>query len=869
MSAVSELLVKHAYSNIWAGPRQDTQYIIAPSRITARRGVLGKISLGLMDYTLPSGTNRYSVFVLGDIPPFMVGMREYVDRWVTAEAHCNSNSLVIEAYNQDGIRYPLHLMYFLQTRGGQLAIALRHINKGFDVSEGDVYIRWRSASWFERNVTVGPNAGITIKGMKIETESNMTEMVSHLASMKLLTGLTTITKNGRRIRAINTTTVKQGDYVEIVQDRSVRKVIEIPFNELLVFDSIRDLKSKYLITQEGYGTTIDYEDDVDINILYYSTPAVYDGVYFHHNHVDSYRNVTHRDWSIPTAYVNGILNKNPTWVDHSKIKVEVVIRHSGFVRDLTYTNNRIFELFRLPHTLRLEAMVGEKATLTEWNASQLESDAYPRMMRTSKYGITSEMCTSGYGYNAVSRILGYDVLRRDGTSDWLHLKPSSFEGVTVYEYNHLGTLLDYHTVENATKYPIQSPVASYFEILNGVASDNMGTMFDLNVVDIPDGVDFRAYISDKWSDQRYGDWVDVTGDLTKYSMVDGKLTWLVDKRAYKTAVRTDQSFMSVDFEIARRDKTMLFTIVTDGLYIGRGPLTGWLEIPPGEIDVFLNEALLVEGVEYHVSWPEICIVSKSQMVNSLAQKVTVRARGFCNSDLSRQLPRERGFIYDRIAGKRDRYYSRDDKLNTIHIAGRIFTYDEVFESDGSPKILPSGYDRLPYQIKNPYVSMDKYIDGDTFEYRSASINLDNRMENYVSIVTDHPGESEISTISGPFAIISPVANKLMHDLLDGVFPIDEFKDTYSIDFLLDKLKRYDWLLNYDPCIIGYDEAFVVIHPHSYDTPIELNIYQYRIMDLAVQHYLHNKVSMDRNLVIVEEGFEHDTRYHPHPRRVLP
>lgn len=868
MTAVSDLLIKHAHSNVWSGPRQDTQYIITPSRITARRGVLGKVSLGLMDYTLPTVSDRYSVFVLGDIPPFMVGMREYIDKWVTAEAHSNSNSLLVDVYNQDGVRYPLFLTYFLHTRGGQVAIAVKHISKGFDVTSGNIYFRWRSAAWFQENLTVAPNLGITVKGMLVKTDTDLQNLVIHLNEMRQRTGYTTILKNGRRIRSINSTTVKAGDYVEITQDRSVREVLEIPLNQLPVFDSELDNKSKYLLTQVGDGSTIDYVDDIDINLLHYSTIAIYDGVYFHHNHSDSHRNVTHRDFSIPTPYVNGLIATNPTWSDRSKIKVEVIIRHSGMIRPLTYTHNRIFELFKLPHSLRIKAMVGETATLSEWNAVQLELNSYPMVMAADARDITVQNCVDMYGYNAISKIVGTEVAKVVEGQQWVQLKPSSFNGATVYEYNGLGDLIDSNTIEKVSKYPIQNPATRYVEIYNGMGGDNMGTVFDVQELEIPEGVEFRTYITDKWSDQRYGDWVDVTGDTTKYTYIGGKLTWTVDKRIYKTAVRTDDKFMSVEFEIARRDKVMVFTIVADGLYIGRGPLTGWLEIPPGEIDVFLNRRLLVEGIDYHVNWPEICIVNKTQMVSSLSQQIMVRAKGFCNSDLSRELPRERGFVYDRLLGKRDKYYSREDKLNVIHIGGKIFTYDEVFNPDGSSKVLPIGYDRLPYQINVPFTQIARYIDRDTYAFREVAKSLDSRLENYVSIVTEHPGEVPLSTISDPYVVISPVASKLLHDLLDGIFPIDEFKGQYSIDFLLDKLKRYDWLLPYDPAIIGRDEAFMDIHPHAYETPIELNIYQYRIMDKAIKYLLNDKVSMDRNLVIVEEGFEHDTRYHPHPRRTL-
>ena len=81
------------------------------------------------------------------------------------------------------------------------------------------------------------------------------------------------------------------------------------------------------------------------------------------------------------------------------------------------------------------------------------------------------------------------------------------------------------------------------------------------------------------------------------------------------------------------------------------------------------------------------------------------------------------------------------------------------------------------------------------------------------------------------------------------------------------MRGYDWLLKYDPALKAeVDLRYVIIHPHPEKLPIHVNIYQYRLLHRVIEVMLDGKVDISRDLVVVEEGFEHYAVDHPHPHR---
>lgn len=868
MANKSDFLIDHSYKKLWQSPGQDTQYIVAPHRTTPRRGALGTVTLGMKEYSLPTRGDWYSVFVFGDLPHFMVGVDQYINKWVSVQAHCNSSNTLITIYDNKGIVYPSFDAYFLYTRDGQVAIALKNHQRTVNVLDDDIFVKWRSSSWFSILGNLVYGQGIVMVGGVLRNRDDISIFASRWLELNARSGYLWVYKNGRRIQRAHSSTLEVGDYLELVWDASVKEVLRYKLEDLDVFISSLDDKSKYLVPNIGYGETIDYHDDIDVFILEHKNDNEYDGVYYHHNQEDSIRNVTHRDFSIPTAYVTGVIEANVRWNLSSDNRLEVIVRHSGWVRPIPDVHARLYDLFQLSHKDRLAALAGEQSLIPEWFAGNLESDSFNVLMGRYKKTVDLELATDAFGYNAVSKVAGPAIYTR-GDMKSIRLGQLYHYRATVYEYNANGRMLGHYLHSVSPDYYVYNEQCAYIEVYFGWAGLNMGTVFGKSEQKLDLYSDYRFYIAQRQAGEIYGEWEDITGDDTKYVIDEtGKLTWKVSPISYLTAVRKDTDFLANNIELDREDRLLLLSIQTDNLYQDRGELKGWLEIPPGELDIFLNNHLLVEGIDYYVNWPEICITNITFRDPGIKNRIHVRARGFCNSDMSRVACKDIGFVYNRKLLSRDKYFALEDKVNVIHSNGRLVPTALAFEEDWTRKEMPVGYNGKPYQIRHPMIPLKNMVSENVTVLRGQSMDLDLRIEDYL---TDKLGieDTELPRdIDNKYPVISPFMSKLLHDLINGVFPIDEFLVGYSDEYLLDKVSRYNYLLAYEPTVNGYMPDFMEVHPHPYLKSIEVNVYQYRILDRVAKLMFKNKVALDKTLLIIEEGFEHDTRYHPHPRRVL-
>lgn len=857
MSNRSDFLIDHSYKKLWQSPGQDIQHIVSPKRVTPRRGALGKVMLGMKEYNLPSTGDWYSVFVFGDIPHFMVGVDEYINKWVSAEYHCNVSNTLITIYDNKGMTYPCFEAYFLYTRDGQVAIALKNHQYTINVLDDDIFIKWRSSSWFNDVNNLYSGQGIVVRGRVLSNTNDINTMSTLFTFLNNRRGYVWAYKNGRRIHRVHSTLVSVGDRVEIVWDGSVREVIRHKLKDLPTFDSTMDKKSKYLVYNFGYGFTVDYHDDVDAFILEHKNENEYDGVYYHHNQPDAIRNITHRDFSVPTSYVVGIIEANVRWNLANDNRLEVLIRHSGWIRDIPNVHVRMYELFRLNHSDRLNALIGEHSLITEWTADNLESSTFNELMSLHGENVSLDLATDVFRYNATSLAAGKVVHYRDNNVS-IKLGHLYHYRATVYEYNQNGKMLGHYKHSISPDYYPRNPECAFIEVYFGWAGPNMGTVFGKSEIQLDDVSVYRFYIAYKMSANTYGEWSDVTGDETKYNIdPDGKLIWLVNPNLYLTAVRKDCDFLAADVELDRIDRLLLLSVQTDNVYQDKGELRGWLEIPPGELDVFLNGYHLVQGIDYHVNWPEICIVNTTFRSPNILQKVHVRARGLCGSDMKISTPKDYGFVYNRKLARRDRYTVMEDKSSVIHSNGRLIMDSTAFTEDWSRKELPSGFNGKPFQIRHPVIPLKNLVSRKTDELYNESVDLDNRIEGYLTDKLGIEDTEDIRDIDNKYIVVSPFMNKLLHDLLNGIFPIDEFIESYSDEYLLDKVSRYNYLLEYEPTRKGLDTRFMEVHPHPYLRSVEVNVYQYRILDKISKLVFKDNVALDKSLLIIESGFEHD------------
>lgn len=853
--SVKDLLIKHAYDNVWCAPGVDSQFILSPTRITPVGGVFFSTTIDNSIYNLPKKGPRFDIFTFGDILPQVLGLRKESDVWIPASRHGLDKNLLIHIYNKDGVHFPLDRAWFLHTRNGNLVVAILREEKLVNFSREDLYIRFRSAAYFR--LDDNPVTGVKSESLLFKDNDNnfMSFRERFLNHKSLDYGHAFAFVNGRRVRDFNHNVLKTDDVLEYLWDGDVKEVVELPLTELRSFQSELDEATKFFFNRAGIGEDIDFVDDTDFYLLNYTKPNEYTGIYYHQNDPSSIRMVTHRDYSIKSLYINAIMNREG-WSTTDDIRVEAIIRYSGFDRDLVDDHFRLHELFKLEEADRLNAMFGSEMGVDVWRASNLEKSMYLTIMG-KKYGtITSDEVMEAYGYNAVTKLVSNLPLKITDSSGIYNLGYNNFFNSVVYEYREDGLLLGYYNHKQGRNYSIRNQESKYLEVYNGSTGDSTKTIYNshksLSPTYLDLSRDYRFYKTKRPKLDINTEWEDITGNEDYYSMDVDKVIWTSEVDDFNTAIRNDLDFVTRDVMVDSSNGDLVFTINTLEKIEDKVDIYTVMTIPPGEVDIFLNGHELIERIDYYMEWPEISIHSLKHRDETLPQqKVTYRLRGFCKEDLTLDTEIETGFVVQNQISRNGKYNLRDDKITRVSIGGKLRTPDEVdFAEEGTfTKGIPNG---TPYKITHPYIPLLGLLERKTYDYRKDSIIIDKQIEGYMDIYKPEEELDSLHVVEEKYHVISPFISKIIEDVVSGFISMNDFKEDYSQHELKDRFKGYTYLLKYDPVLKEERKELFLFRPHVHDN-LELDVYQYKLIERLISTYLDNKIDLSRYVTLIERG----------------
>lgn len=853
-------LVEHAYNHVWCSPEQDKQFVVAPARVTERRGVKGGLWLHGRYIRTPDTTKVFHVFTFGALPPSYVGMITKREAWIRADVHMQATSLLIELYHNNGVHLPLFNVWFLFTRDNDLVICIENHRAFTSVRNTQIFTRWRSNAWFDGVNGIGYNDGIRTNWHEFagQNAAFQTFLQSWNNAKARPMGHAYAFVNGIKVREIQAAHLKSGDVVWWVWDGSIKEVTEIAVKDFAAFYSDLDLANKFLYFRAGLGDTIDYRDDVDFYVLNYIQAARYLGVYYHRNQNDSIRNVTHRDYSLKSAYVDGYV-QGQAWHYGQDIRIQCVVRHSGWIRPLIDEHHRIKELYKLPEDLRRKAISSDQAMSSDvmadvWTAKSLENSFYPKVMDAMWGKITSEMVQKAYGYNAVSKLIGNAPVRINSGQRWVDVLYGQWCHSTVFEYDTDGRLLGWYPHRKNTQYAVRNAGARYVEAIAGTGGVGLNTQYDthlnLEQYTLESIRDYRFYVADNVDGIPQNNWKDVTGDNSYYEIVNGKVNWkFVNKDIYNTAIRNDLDFLSYDVEFDTTDDVIILSVKTNEVVKGRVGVEGLMDIPPGEIDVFMNGFDMVPDIDYYLKWPEFGIVNKSHLNADGKQKITIRCRGFCKPDLSLDQPMDSGFIRHGQLSRNARFNLRDDKVTRISVHGQMYLMDELAFAEDGTILDPTIHNGLPYRITHPIIPGLDLVDEDIYAYRRKSMDVDKEVEDYLTEYLPEPVIPGPNPIPMEYPVISLFCMRLIQDMKRGVIDMTPFEGRYTDQEMARVLDNYAWLLEYDPIVNGYSTENCIAHPHQFPGFIELTFYEFQLLDRAIGMYLQNGITLSRYVTI--------------------
>ena len=858
---MSRYLIDHAIKNVWCSPDQDNQLIFNIYKISKPFGVLNTGKVMGRDIDLPVHGKSFHLYQVGQLNPAIAGLLSSVpdwaiEKWTKLTDATNTTALYSNVYIGSGASIPRVNVYYMFTKERNLIFAIQLESKtGIDYETEKVYVRLYTNAYYESIRSKAGSEYLYSNGRVVTSLNDTLALQSEVAAYESLAGHTTVYCNGYVIAGISTAVVKVGDIVEYIYDSSVKRVIEFTVKDLPTFTSKLDSKYKYLLHHlSGGNDTIDYQDDIDINILYSNKLGQMKGYYFHRNKPDSHRMVTHRDYSIPVMYFDYVADELESAIgegplDRLEFKVQLVVRDAGYYRPLIYDNNRIFELYKLPDEKVLAAMVGLDSSLDIWKAENLENSAYCRIMRDKYLDVTIDEIQKGYGYNGMSKVVGDTPLKTTlkNSRQWVELPYAQFENITVYEHNSAGELLSVVPQTSGTDYYATNNDTRLVEILLGKGTYRPDVRFGTDNIPLPVIDNYRVYMCYLVNDAPDNNWKDITGG-SLYSVVNNTLVWGNEAYGQYLMVRTDYSFLDYEIDLLPIAGTLYFTFAEEEDR-GDGFKEHVLPVPLGELDIWLNGKSLIRGLDYIVNFPMVYIVNKkhlSQPANSTVQKIHVRFTGFCNKDLSMDKIDDFGFVEHGFLSNNNRYDIRDDKVLRITLNGSAKHRSDVqFSEEHSGVSIVNALNGQPYQIKDIVVPLKKLSDENTYSLRDKSMAIDAAVSDYMTIKLPQPPREAVSSIMERYPLVSPFFSHLINDMASGQFNSEDVYKNLTDNEVIELCKPYEHLLAFDPISEAnkVEDRFVIIYPHNLDKTIDLDIYQYRFVLRVVKLYGNSRIEL--------------------------
>lgn len=845
-----DYLVDHALKNVWCAPGQDMQAIVKPARLTSATGAFSTFEVMWRKVTLPVRGVRFHVYQIGQLHPLLMGLFPVQSKWMSLAETCQLQNIITSVYSSAGVELPRCETWYMVTENKNLILAIRDQPKiKIKLGEEDIYFRVYTNAYYNSIRANSATDTVFAFGKTVLTTADILSVQNSLNTYKLLPGAVTAYVNGEIVSEISLLTARTGDIVEFVHDSSVVRVAEFRVGDLPNFVSELDGKHKYLIhcSDPSIGT-IQYHDDVDFQLIRYGQGGRYSGLYYHRNMPDSVRMVTHKDYSMPVAYVAGYVETQPNWTDIDNLYVRVLIRNSGFDRPLVFEHSRVSELYKLPDADVLRAMVGVNAVVPYWTASALEASTYTALMSEPDGSVTHELVQDAYGYNAISKLTcDTPKLTTYYSGQYRTEVPYGLQARSIaYEYDSDGLLLGSHSHVAGSVYVARNLRTRLVEMLAGQTGTRLDETYGQHTQMLDPMLNYRMYVCPIESGYLTNVWTDVT-DSGQYAMTGNLLTWLVDPTRWYTMVRSDATFLSYDLSLHMNDGLLKYSLASRQLR--NGVLSSFtMQVPMGELEIFLNGHSLIEGIDYFVHFPQIVIVNKEYLVDPENQEQSIHTRfcGFCTNDLKHEPPQDVGYVDYNLLSHNDRYDIREDKVMRVVVHGKVYDRSELqFAETDAGVGVPHERNGAPYMLRDIVTPLRGLTKENTYSLRSKSRVIDKIVSDYMTLKLPQRVQTTPSAISTLYQLVSPFLCKILHDLESGALQDERLKFHYNDELVMELCEPYLYLLKFDPTQLDthVDPAYTIVHVHHLNQVKAIDIYTYKFVASVNRVFLNNKVHM--------------------------
>lgn len=856
-----DFLRQYVYSDVWCSPEQDSQRVFNPERITPNEGVWNNFLVGWRRYDLPTKTDRYHVYHIGQVFPDLIGLIGKQRNWFSMRYLCEKLNAFCDVYVENGFVFPRDQAHYMVTEEKLLVVAVKVPDRRMidvDLVTEKIYLRVYRNKFFYTAEANTAALDIECASKVAASNQDIMTMQDRIDVLAAKPGGVLSYVNGKLVKRVNLLTAVPGDSIGYIYDPSIKYQLTFKVSDLYSFVSEVDQDHKYLLHHASGGQAVDYYDDVDAYVLDGPESSQYHGLYYHKNTENRLRNVTHRDYVIEAQGVVNLYPHFATQLLHSAAHIHLVVRDGSTNRVLVNEAHRIKDLYRMSNTDVYRSMIGIDANVAAWNVAKLEKSKYMKVMGALYGTITKQDAFDALGYNAASVLLGDTPKRvRTVSSQKLVDVPIGLQkSCTAYEYDADGKLLGWQNHTNNATYVTQYPTADLVELIFGQGTTSFENIVGQSTTQLDKSLNYRFYLATKDGGVVQNDWRDVSGQSNYHVFDTGIVQWAVNPTTEQQLVRSNKRHLVYQFEHPMEDGNIQFNVSQ-----WNAANSSWetLKIPPARIDIFLNDNSLIEDVDYVVRWPAIYVISKEHIVNpGQPQKIVVRATGFCTNQMARIDIGDSGFVKHGVLSENNTYDIRYDKVNRIVVGGALYRHDELryAESDGTVRV-EDALNGKPYMITDILVPMNDFSEAvisnvdPTLTARAVARVTDKTISDYLSTKLPERDLTTPSTFVAKYQLFSPFFTKLFAALDTGLITGEWMHNHYGEQKVKDVCAQFEYLLQWDPLIDAnaVDPTFTTIHPHPFDEVLILTPYQYKFINMAVKVYGRGKINLSSHAVI--------------------
>lgn len=894
---MNDYLLRHAIDNVWCNPTMDKQFVYQLRQLTPKFGVKLQWGIDFDMYKLPSDTDLWHVYQIGQVVPSLMGLPKLYNQWMSLDKLANELKVLCDVFVSSGIRFPMFDTYILLTTSQNLVVAVKRNSRFPELDEHVPFLHVYSNAFFNSKRSIQtPLYDMKVQSVQAQNLAHIRQLqIEWMDRLAAVGGHVLYYVNGRFVHEISAATAEAGDYLEWVHDLSIKGFYDFKLTGLPSFVSKLDSMRKYLLHAPGKKeTTIQYFDDM-LGFLYRPNPlnaTQFDGVYYHSTDGKWLRMLSHQDWSTPADRPVRFVAEHPEdprhgsnpgkwpsikWTSIAPLTLRLYTRHSGYQRPVVADCSRLQELYRLSDANIVRAMVGDDST-SVWHASNLEQSPYVEFMSAdpelifpvafqrpeanSPGKVTAQNFAGDvFGYHESAHILARNpcpIITYNNVR-YAELAYNYWENATIFEYDQNGLLIEmyYHTA--GTRWQVQNSTCQLVEAISGQGGSTFGDVYGNDPVAVGGGFNFRVYVCPVWAGVPTLEWQDIT-DLENrhdWGFLDDttdnhRWVWTAASTAWMGMVRQDRNFLVQKLNFNKTDGVIRFTLGSNETFETQYQYR-LLEIPPGQLDVFLNKRSLVYGLDYQIEGMQVVINNLEYLnpgVNDV-QEVIYRGHGFCGSDLKMYEPGEIGWVEYGVISNNGTYNVHRHKMQRLTIGGGYWDpANAVFEEDMTTGQMTQFVDATPYQITTPQSRFRDVYDTDK-QARIKDDAIDAEVSAFMTKYFPGRDRGQVDTFRNHYHVFSVFANKVLHDIMAGRLNPAAITGRYTDEQIRTWLKPYEWLVPFDIVNRDYNKNHVEVYPHWHTAPVSLNQYQYAFFKRILGLYLRDP--MDLSQFIIQTG----------------